>query len=177
MNYLRIMKTIEYAQTGLDLVDGVSAWADILESMAQRLEASQVQYSLGNGPRGLEIGDVAGQNLADNFPVVDDWDPPSRTATSIKSTTQIQSLSQLQRLTEGWAAELDGIDEDLVGLGRDGQPIRIRPRAIRHRNLLIVIPEMPVGWSAPALASHLRTVSRVFKTSIRIVPVRGLRVR
>jgi len=96
-------------------------------------------------------------------------------AVSIKSTVAIEDQGRLLQNIGNWAAELDSIDQDLNGRDAAGNPFRVRVTDIRTRGLLVAIPHEPVGWNAASFFSQVRRISQLYKTSIRVVPVRGLR--
>ena len=175
MNFLRFQRTIEYVGAGLGAVDGAMGWIEALDAMANRLMTTQVPYPAGPGPRGLQVGRIAGQNLADNFKHIDDFDFDTGAATSIKSTTQVGSASQLAKVIEGYASAFDLIDEDLYGRDAAGNRVQVPLTAIKHRNLLVAIPDEPYAWDLRPLLGALRRASQTYRTNIRIVPVKGLR--
>jgi hypothetical protein len=173
LNYFTIQRTIEYVEFGANVIGATFAAVDIAERMATNLSTTNVTYPAGNGPRGLQVGRIAGQNLADNFPTIDHFEDGA--AVSIKSTVAIQNQADLIQNIGNWAAELDGIDQDLIGRDAAGNPFRVRVADIRSRGLVVAIPYEPLPWNAAAVSSQVRSISRLFRTSIRIVPVRGLR--
>jgi len=126
----------------------------------------------GNGPRGLQVGRIAGQNLADNFQTIDHFEDGA--VVSIKSTTAIEDQGRLLQNIGNWAAEMDDVGP-LRGRSADGRPITITPDQIRTKGLLVAIPHEPVPWNAAAFMSQVRRISQLYRTSIRVVTVRGLR--
>jgi hypothetical protein len=173
LNYFTIQRTIEYVEFGANVIGATFAAVDIVERMATSLSTTNVTYPAGNGPRGLQVGRIAGQNLADNFRAIDHFEDGA--VVSIKSTTAIEDQGRLLQNIGNWAAELDDINSPLRGRTTDGRPITITPEQIRTRGLLVAIPHEPVPWNAAAFMSQVRRISQLYRTSIRVVPVRGLR--
>ncbi len=173
--YFASLKVVFWADVGLTVLGATATVAGaVLDSMASRLEATNTAYPPGNGPRGIEIGRVAGQNLADTFPIIDDFDFDQGVATSIKSTTQVRSQAQLVRVIAGYAGQLDTIDRDLRGFDNAGRSVVIPMNAIKVRQLLIAVPMLEPGV-ARGLSGQLAQVARVMGVNIRLVQVRGLK--
>jgi hypothetical protein len=149
----------------------------LLNSMAANLEAADAAgriYPPGNGPRGLEIGDVAGQNLSDTFPVIDHFEFDDGVSVSIKSTTQVQSQDQLVNVIGGYAGEFDLIDDDLIGNNRSGRQVIVPWKGMNSNNVLVVVPPLTPEVSN-GLAARLARVARVMGANIRVVQIRGVR--
>jgi RHS repeat-associated protein len=177
INFFRFQRAIEYVQVGLTALEFTGFVAERLEVMARNLAASDAAYPPGPFPRGIQVGRTAGQNLADNFPRIDDFDFGSGSAISIKSTVAIENENTLLGNIRGWAADLDGIDRDLRGRDVNGNPVTVRVADIRSRGLLVAIPDEPIRWNPAAFSARVAEIARVYRTSIKIIPVRGLRGR
>jgi RHS repeat-associated protein len=173
LNYFTIQRTIEYVEFGTTAIGATFAAADILERMATNLITSNTSYPAGPGPRGLQAGRIAGQNLGDNFPTIDHFE--DGVAISIKTTVVVEDQGKLLQNIGNWAAELDAVDTVLPGRNAAGKSTLVRVSDIRKKGLLVAIPHEPVPWNAAAFYSQVRKIAQLYKTSIRIVPVRGLR--
>jgi RHS repeat-associated protein len=173
--YFASLKVIFWADVGLTTAGAAATVGGaILDNMASRLEATNTSFPPGNSPRGLELGRLAGRNLADNFPKIDDFDFDQGAATSIKSTTQVRSQARLVNLLAGYAGEFDTIDRDLVGYDSAGRLVRIVPNAIKVRSLLMAVPPLE-PQVARGLSGQLAQVARVMGVNIRLVQIGGLR--
>jgi RHS repeat-associated protein len=172
------LRVVFWADVTVTTVSATGVAANhILDAMTSRLEAADsggLVYPPGNKPRGYEIGHVAGQNLSDTFPIIDDFDFENGVATSIKSTTQVQSRGQLVDIIAGYAGEFDLIDDDLSGLDNNGARVVVPVNSIRSKNLLMVVPRLQPAVSR-GLAADLARVARVMQVNIKLVQVRGLR--
>jgi RHS repeat-associated protein len=173
--YFATLKVVFWADVALTVAGAAATVGGvILDGMASRLEATNTTFPAGSGPRGLEIGRVAGQNLADNFPKIDDFEFDQGVATSIKSTTQVRSQAQLVKLIAGYAGELDTIDRDLRGYDSMGRAVVIPASAVKVRQLLIAVPPLE-PQIARGLSGQLAQVARIMGVNIRLVQLRGLK--
>jgi hypothetical protein len=66
----------------------------VLDEYAQRFCDSEIDWSLGPGPRGLSAGEVVDQNLGDRFPRIDSHHPNERLVVQIFTTDQVATLEK-----------------------------------------------------------------------------------
>lgn len=143
--------------------------------MARNVTSVDAEFSCGSCARGLEVGKLAGQNLADNFPGVDHAEGDS--LISVKSTTRIATRQQLLQTIGDAAAQARNLPDILEGFDANGLRRTLPTRDYPRRGLVMFFPLEPVNWDPRPLASELRQISRLYRVTIRAVPVRGLRGR
>ncbi len=84
-------------------------------------------WNLGPLGRGREIEKVEGQNLHDNFPIIDRFDPETKEAVSIKSTDifarSYQSMDWLETVWKGYIDDLLEMPSPDIGLQYAGDVV------------------------------------------------------
>src|SRR5271165_1592570 len=114
-----------------------------IDNLANNIQSYNGQFSAGPGPRGIQVGRAAQQNLGDGFPVFDNFDPETGEGTQIYSTTQIQTTQQFIAAVRAKASQFQrGFDATDTFSGKDsaGNPFRFEKTQVTSRNMLVVTP-------------------------------------
>src|SRR6185503_20270754 len=106
----------------------------------------------GPGPRGLQFGEAAGQNLTDTSEAIDDFQRAERTAISIKSTTTARDPVAFVQAVGNWTAELEDWDYPVKVTYRTGRQEWVDPRIdVSARGLLVGVDVEDVrSWGGNA---------------------------
>jgi hypothetical protein len=148
---------------------------DFLDHAAERALNNPAPIPSGNFPRGRELETLSGANLGGNVEAIDHF--KDGFAASVRSHNQMEAslVQSIQRDLD----KLDGIESrELRGTTSSGERIVIRPGDIRSKALLVYVPENHGEYLMSQSFRNVLTGFREFyKTTIRIIPVRGWRGR
>lgn len=138
------------------------------EGVANAQTGEEDIWSLGNFQRGTRIRALFGANMPYNFPLISKFD--SGTATVIKSmdltTKTYQQPDALEEKVSGYINELAKYRGQEEPWGSKG--IVVREAEIKSRELLLVIPENPVGDEVGQTLDRLITTAALKGVTLRI---------
>jgi len=126
------------------LVAGAPTALRAIDNLANNVSSYDGQFSPGPGPRGIQVGRAAQQNLGDGFPVFDNFDFETGEGTQIYSTTQIKTTQQLLAAIRAKASQFQqGFDSANQFIGKDsaGNRVVIDKPQVTTRNMLVVTPQ------------------------------------
>ncbi|MBO8171535.1 MAG: hypothetical protein H0Z33_06585 [Bacillaceae bacterium] len=141
------VKPSYFEKLGVDTVEGATKYIDDLNN-GQRiadLTGDVVKYPDGNVwdldhfTRGKEIDELLGNNLGDNFPVIDKYDPDSRIITSIKSYNPSLKSHQGSQFYSNIKRDIDKLNEFKDAYWND---IDINPNLYDTKTLQIALPDV-----------------------------------
>jgi RHS repeat-associated protein len=105
-----------------------------IDQLANNLLSYTGTFSSGPGPRGIQVGRVAGQNLGDGFPVFDNFNFETGEGTQIYSTTQIQTPQQFIAAVRAKASQFH------AGQNSSGEFVEFRKSQVATTNMLVLTP-------------------------------------
>lgn len=111
--------------------------------------------------RGRDFETLDEANIGGNFPIIDDFDPDTGTATSCKSLDltldSYQSEADLSRAVMGYIDRLETFDDHGWVRLQDGEPIVIPQQAIEHLQLDLAIPADKATLDQESVLANLQS--------------------
>jgi RHS repeat-associated protein len=131
----------------------------------------------GDVTRGQFLEQKAGANLGGNYPKIDDF--RNGHATSFKSRSR-GTMADLLKVIEDDLEDIKDIENQtlngVTSVANGRQRVIIRPGDIQAKSLMVGIPENQRSFlSIPVFRETIRRLSDAYRTTIRIIPVRGFR--
>ena len=169
----RVPQIVQAVEVGVTALGAAASAAAVLQELGHNLLENTQPYSSVPTALGFQVGQYAGQNLANNFPHIDDFQ--DGVATQIKSTTQVQTADQLLRVVRSAAQDLNNLPPELTGQTASGQTIRIVTATdIQAKNLLVVIPSKPYDFDLRAVMEEIQEIANSGKINIALQEIQNL---
>jgi RHS repeat-associated protein len=168
----QVPQIVQAVQFGVTALGAAASAAEVLQELGHNLLKNTQPYSAVPTARGIQVGQYAGQNLANNFPGIDDF--RNGIATQIKSTTQVETADQLLGVVRSSAQNLNNLQYPLVGKTTGGEPITITEAEVQGKSLLVLIPAKPYDYDLRGVIAEIEEIANSEKLTIALQEVEGL---